>query len=91
MISMLASCINQGGDSPGNASQTPAPTDAAKNDDGSNGDRQMDGNLYLTGLPIVKEKETLTVAVGRHLNDATENYDEKHFVQKAEEETNMYW
>lgn len=47
-------------------------------------------NMNETGLPIVKDKITLNVAVGRHGNDATESYDEKHFVIKAEEETNIH-
>ena len=63
MVSMFSGCGNQGGDSSSdssaNASQTPDSTAAANNDDSSNGDREMDGNLYLTGLPIVKTKNIL--------------------------------
>jgi putative aldouronate transport system substrate-binding protein len=49
-----------------------------------------EGNFNETGLPIVNEKINVTVAVTRHPNDATESYDEKHFVIDAEEQTNIH-
>lgn len=41
-------------------------------------------------LPIVNEPLTLTIAVLRHGSDATENFNEKAFAIKAEEETGIH-
>lgn len=50
--------------------------------------RMMEGNLYLEGLPIVKEKETFTIAVIGHPL-AKEPYEKKPIVLKLEEDTNI--
>ncbi len=41
-------------------------------------------------LPIVTEPITLTIAVTRHASDATENFNQKAFAMKAEEETGIH-
>jgi putative aldouronate transport system substrate-binding protein len=87
MITTLAGCANERE----TIEPTPTPTPTVQENGGGDLDeRDMEGNMYLTGLPIVKEKETLVVAVNRHPNDATDSYDEKYFVKKAEEETNVH-
>ncbi|MDA3733185.1 extracellular solute-binding protein [Niameybacter massiliensis] len=50
--------------------------------------REMEGNLYLEGLPIVKEKETFTIAVIGHPL-AKDTYENKPAVIKAQEDTNI--
>ena len=41
-------------------------------------------------LPIVPEKIEVTIAVARHQNDATNSFDDKAFVKKAEADTNIH-
>ena len=41
-------------------------------------------------LPIVPEKIEVKIAVWRHQNDASASFDEKAFVKKAEEDTNIH-
>lgn len=50
--------------------------------------RMMEGNLYLEGLPIVKEQETFTIAVVGHPL-AKDTYESKPIVKKLQEETNI--
>lgn len=50
--------------------------------------RAMEGNLYLEGLPIVKEKETYKIAALKHPMD-TGKFADKHAVKKTEEATNI--
>lgn len=65
---------------------TNAPTTAAVS--GTTGDgREMNGNMYLTGLPIVKEKETLTMLITYSGNNADPNEMGVH--KKLEEKTNV--
>ncbi len=56
-------------------------------------DRALEGNTYVTGLPIVKEPITLRIACLRHTLDKTESFNEKAIFQKAAEETgiNIEW
>ncbi len=49
-----------------------------------------EGNFNETGLPIVNEPITLTVAVLRHENDASESYAEKYAIIEAEKATNIH-
>lgn len=48
------------------------------------------GNTYATGLPIVKEKETLKIAVIRHTLDKSDNFNEKIAFIQAEQDTNIH-
>lgn len=50
--------------------------------------KEIEGNVYLEGLPIVKEKETFTIAVIGHPL-AKDTYANKPAVIKAEEDTNI--
>ena len=91
MLSMLPSCSNPNGETVTDPTADPTKSPTTEPAQGEELDESvMEGNTYLTGLPIVKEKETITVAVARHSNDATESYEEKHFVIKAEEDTNIH-
>jgi putative aldouronate transport system substrate-binding protein len=52
--------------------------------------KEMAGNTFVTGLPIVKDPLTLKVVVAWHVNDEWVNsYDKKPFVSKAEKETGI--
>lgn len=51
---------------------------------------ELEGNTYLSGLPIVKEKETFSIAVVKHTLDKTDNWNEKAIFQMAEEATNIH-
>lgn len=51
--------------------------------------RAMEGNLYLEGLPIVKETETYRIATLKHPMD-TGTFPEKYAVKKMEEDTNIH-
>lgn len=51
-------------------------------------DSNMEGNLYKTGLPILKEKETFTVMIRKHALSKT-SYPEKVPIQEVEKETNI--
>jgi putative aldouronate transport system substrate-binding protein len=50
----------------------------------------LEGNTYLTGLPIVKDKETFKIAVVKHTLDKTNNWNEKEIFKMAEEATNIH-
>ncbi|MDR1530815.1 MAG: extracellular solute-binding protein [Clostridiales bacterium] len=66
----------------GGGANPPASAESAAED--SDG-RQMEGNMYLTGLPIVKEKETFTMLV-----DDNGTPEEKVLYQIFEEQTNVH-
>jgi len=53
-------------------------------------DRELVGNTYKTGLPIVKDKETISVCINHHPLDKSANYDEKALVKQLEEKTNIH-
>ena len=52
-------------------------------------DREMVGNMYVEGLPILKEKETYTIAVARDANSKN-SYAEKACVIEMEKQTNIH-
>lgn len=54
----------------------------------SEADPNLEGNLYKTGLPILKEKEKFTVMIKKN-NLSKNSYPEKVPVQEVEAETNM--
>jgi putative aldouronate transport system substrate-binding protein len=53
------------------------------------GEGEMLGNMYLTGLPIVKEKVTYTIAVPRD-SSSRNTFPEKAVVQEMENQTNVH-
>ena len=68
---------------------TSGTTTAATTTRSDNGDdRPMEGNLYLEGFPIVKEKVTLRFFAPH--NTAVEDYYTNHFVVTYEEMTNVH-
>lgn len=79
---MLAGCggKNNGGGTEGD-NNTPAPATSA---DG----REMIGNMYVSGLPIVKDKVTLKM-IGIQ-GPSTGNYADMPFFKELEEKTNVH-
>ncbi len=65
----------------------PAPAPAADPAPAGDG-RAMEGNMYLTGLPLVQEREELSILIDDS-ND-TSNVQEWAMIKKLEEETNVY-
>jgi len=77
-------------DSLGETVEKPKQNDASggtKSTDAAE-DNEMLGNMYLTGLPIVKEPVTLTVAVTRASHQGP--YSEMKLLKDLEKETNVY-
>jgi putative aldouronate transport system substrate-binding protein len=71
------------------AKEANAPADSTKPDtaEETNVDsdgREMEGNLYLTGLPIVKEKETISILI-----DSTTDPETMELFKEFEEKTNV--
>lgn len=81
---MLVGCTSTGGGNKESSSSKEVTVETAE--DGTT--REMEGNLYVEGLPIVKEKETFTIAVIGHPL-AKDTYENKPAVIKAEEDTNI--
>jgi putative aldouronate transport system substrate-binding protein len=50
----------------------------------------LEGNTYVTGLPVVKTKETFKIATVKHTLDKTANWNEKEIFKIAEEQTNIH-
>ncbi len=72
------STTSSGGDSSADTSSSPDEIPLVGN-----------GNTYASGLPIVKERETLKIAVVRHTLDKSNGFNEKAAFIKAAEETNI--
>ena len=53
-------------------------------------DAELVGNTYKTGLPIVKEPETIRVVIERHPMDKSASFADKAIVKKLEEETGIH-
>lgn len=70
------------------APQTTSDSSSADGESANSDERPMEGNLYLEGTPIVKEKETYKIATLKHPMD-TGAFPEKYAVKKAEEVTNI--
>jgi putative aldouronate transport system substrate-binding protein len=80
---VIAACSPQAAPEP---TATPAP---AEGGEGAPADtRPMEGNMYLEGFPLVREKETLTFFAPH--NTAVEDYNTNHFVTTYEEMTNVH-
>ncbi|HML45684.1 MAG TPA: hypothetical protein PKE04_02900, partial [Clostridia bacterium] len=52
-------------------------------------DRVLEGNTYVSGLPIVEKPITLRIASGRHTLDKSESFNDKAVFQKAAAETGI--
>lgn len=51
--------------------------------------REMIGNMYVEGLPIVKEPETFKILLARGANDNSKSQNDKLIMQMADEATNI--
>ncbi|OON96580.1 MAG: hypothetical protein ATN31_09505 [Candidatus Epulonipiscioides saccharophilum] len=51
--------------------------------------REMIGNMFVTGLPVVKEPHTFSVLMSRSVNDYSASHDEKHILPILTENTNV--
>lgn len=83
-LSLLAGCGSAGGSKDSDmaavlssSEQTPASTD-----------ENMVGNMYKTGLPIVKEKVTLKIAAPKRTD--VKNFEDLPFFKMVEEKTNVH-
>ena len=81
-IIIIAGCGGTRVTNPPSSPATSAP--AASAGDG----REMLGNMYLTGLPIVNQTVTLTMAAPRRTEFA--EFDTMSFFKKMEEETGVH-
>ncbi|MGN7360281.1 extracellular solute-binding protein [Paenibacillus sp. SAF-054] len=80
---LLVGCSSKGGDS---GSSSGKADDAAPKKDETG--REMIGNMYVSGLPIVKEKVTLKM-IGIQ-GPQTGNYADMPFFKELEEKTNVH-
>ncbi len=85
LASFLASCARTTDSGSKPTDTTAKPTSNATLDDGG---RKMEGNLYLEGFPIVKDKVTLKFFAPH--NTAVEDYFTNLFVVEYEEKTNVH-
>lgn len=84
---LLGGCATTGGSGQKVSGQTKEKEVKVEvSEDGTS--REMEGNLYLEGLPIVKKKETFTIAVIGHPL-AKDVYANKPAVIQAQEDTNI--
>lgn len=67
-----------------NGTATPEKSTGAVQDTKNTDTRKLEGNLYVTGLPIVKEKETIKVMVPGFTEP-----NEMEFYKRMEEKTNI--
>lgn len=81
LSSLLAACGPNGADSTKTSSQATTQT----TDDG----RELVGNTYKTGLPIVKNPEKFTVVIEHHPMDKSKNFAEKEIVKQLQAETGI--
>ena len=89
ILSALTACSGQSGSEGTSSAASEAAssegTSTVQEDDG----REMVGNMYVEGLPILKEKETYTMAIAR--DPASKNtYAEKACVIEMENQTNIH-
>jgi putative aldouronate transport system substrate-binding protein len=81
-VGLMAGC---GGTTPASSSDTPASSAEQTASTADSGDgRPMEGNMYLEGLPIVKEQETFTIFC-----DDSGLPEEKAWYPILEEQTNV--
>jgi len=83
IVSLAAGCSR----SSSQASGVPAESGGVSS---GSGEPAMEGNMYLEGTPVVKEKETYTIAVSKHTLDKSESYNDKIGIQMVEEATNVH-
>ena len=54
-----------------------------------NGSRELVGNTYKTGLPIIKDPEKFRIVVEHHPMDKSKSFNEKEIVRQLQEETGI--
>lgn len=80
VVSLISGCVNKpSSDTEGTNAVSASP---------STDDREMSGNMYLEGLPIIKDKKTYKIAVSGHAMDQ-KPFDQKECVVEAEKATNI--
>lgn len=79
---VLSAC--GGTDTPNTSSSTPQESSSTSTVTVDDGGREMVGNMYKEGLPIVKEQETFSVLV-----DTGEDVEKMEILKKLEEDTNI--
>lgn len=85
LVSLLAGC-NQNAETQSQPTGDGTSAAASGEDAGSD----MVGNMYKTGLPIVKEKMTFQVVIAKGPQDISANTGDKQIVKDFEEETNVH-
>ena len=80
VLSTFAGCSKSDEDQPGKGSAQPLAIDSSG--------RKIEGNMYVSGYPIVKDKQTIKVAY----NDAWSSpaFNTQKVMQMVEETTNMH-
>lgn len=78
-LSLAAGCS---GGQPGQGGSSDSGSQAQNN-------AEMEGNLYLTGLPIVKEPVQYTVMLSKSALDKTSSFADKEILKEAEQQTNV--
>lgn len=84
---LTSSLVGCGGDDTKTKTGAKENTNEVSKSQESDG-REMEGNLYLTGFPLVKEKETIKVAAVDWWNSS--DYNEKTVIKNYEEKTNVH-
>ncbi len=85
---VFAGCGDNGGSS--QTSSDPSSSKADSSGESSAAGAAMEGNLYLEGVPIVKEQETYKIAVMRHTLCKADSFNDKIAWQQAEADTNIH-
>jgi putative aldouronate transport system substrate-binding protein len=85
LAACVSACTNNAGQPSGSSAASDIPQDNKTDDTG----RAMVGNMYVEGLPVLKEKETFHIAIRKEANSKN-TMAEKAAVIAAEEQTNIH-
>lgn len=82
----------KGGEAAPESAAAPAESADAGEESADGGERVLleDGNTYATGLPIVKDKITISIVRGKNPLDSSTDTNDKPIMKKMEEDTNIH-
>lgn len=90
IVSVFAGCGGNGStSSTASKADTPTASTADTGDDSSSETAEVVNGTNVTGLPIVTEPVTISVAKERHMLDTTKSYNEKPAFKNLTEETGI--
>ena len=87
VLSLFTGCTNGQVDTPPSTDEPTKKQPTESPDIGSEDDREMEGNMYITGLPIVKEPVTIKIVMGVEPDHV--NFNEKGIYKELEKITNV--